>query len=238
MSDTLNVRTGHIDKQPIKMGVEFTQPICISDDAVITAATLRSETGSSINAPAFADREQQDRYVFLNSLKSPLTGSTILFWYDKQFEDILITPPMSFFALANPTERFDMRVARLGGQGQHPDYSLNNKYPVTEDARFKLKTPGTSLTFKAHLLLMPATVQEGLFNYSTGEFEEQVNAINLIHKVKRMLVLIELGTLKEVFPNNETIPTTLLYQFSINEYGIKDLGLLSPSSKLYLPLQF
>lgn len=238
MADTLNMRLGKHNDQLVKMGVEFTLPICISDDTVITSAILRSETGSNKNAPSFLSTDKQDRYTFLNSLKSPLTGNTILFWYDKEFEDILITPPMSFFSLANPSESFNMRVARLGGNSNLPDYSLNNRFPVSEDTRYKLSTPGAGLTFKAHLLLLAATVHEGLFNHNNGEYEEQVNNINLIHKLKSMVVLIELGTMKDVFPNMTTLPVCLLYQFSINEYGMKDLGLIKPTSKLYLPLQF
>ena len=238
MADNLEVRTGVIGEQTIRMGVEYTQPICVSDDGIVSGLILRTETGSKTTTISLRDNNNPDRYVFLSNVKSPLTGGQLMLWYDKQFEDILITPPMSFFSLGNRRDGFDLRVVRLGGKGPHLDLSLNNKYPVEETTRVKLPEPKGPVAVKAHLLLLPATVHEGLYNHDVGHFEEQVGAINIIHKVKKMMVLLELGTSSDIFKTEADLFPSLFYQVSLGEYGMRYLGHVMPKTKLYLPLQF
>lgn len=233
-------RIAYNNNQQLTINIEATLPMLITIDKFITNATLKTNTALS-DTFTLTDPSITDRYIFMNAIQSPLTNNVVYFFYDKEYQDIIITPNLEFTKLGLSTAGFTYSAFRLGSGEKLGNYNINSVITNSKvDARKKLPLVKSKVPLKAHLITLTGVGRESLYGYEDGNFEEMVNdSINILHKFRKSAVIVELGTANDIFTILEDIPLYLLFQQSIKQYGIDYIGNINPNTnKIYVLLPF
>lgn len=239
--DPFITRKGMIDKRHITVQIEATLPIMITLDNYIASNIIKTNTALKNVTCNLVDNAMPGRFKFLGAVQSPVTKNIIYFFYDKQEQDIFITPNLEFTKLSNETAGFTFTAYRLGSGERLGNFNLNSVIaPSQTEARYRLPETKDSLNIKSHLITLTGVKKESLFGQNDTNYEELItDKINIYHAHSTTSVLIELGTITDLLNKVDKIPVYLLYQQSIKQHGIdyigpKDTG----SNKLYVLLPF
>lgn len=226
--------------------IEASLPLCITIDDRIDELTFSTDKvtvaagpTNKITDPEYENINGKERYIFMGALKSPMTKNVVFLYYDNLYNDIIVTPDLSFLDLSSANSLFsDIRCYRIGSGHQLPNENLNKNLIADEIDAFKLPEPKTGLTLTTHLVSLPGY---GLYtDHYGGGFEEQINnGINLIHDNRKLGLLVKLGPMTNVFNKTSSLPLYLLYQYGVLDYGIKYINNVNPETKnLWLTIKF
>lgn len=233
-------------KLNIVLTVEAIAPICITLDDRIDELAFKSATSNvpESNATKLEDTEYKtqekiDRYIYMGSLKSPMSLNVLFMYYDKKYKDILFVPDLRFLELSTPNKTFgDIRCYRIGSGAELSKPTPNSTITLDESRAYSLPEPKTGLSPETKLVGMPGY---GIYHdrYGGG-FEELVdNKINLLHDNRKLGTVVKLGRANEIFNNPNSLPIYLLYQYGVLDYGLKYLNVMNTENKvLYLLMRF
>lgn len=239
--DPFIVRQGMIDKQHININIEATLPIMITLDEYITTNIIKTNAIMKNITCNLVDPIMTDRFTFIGAVQSPLTKNVIYFFYDKQEQDIFITPNLAFTKLSNATAGFTFSAYRLGSGERLGNYNLNAVItPSRTEARHFITEPKANVPIKAHLITLTGVAKESLFGQKDNNYEEMVtDKINIYHTYSTTAVMVELGTISDLLKTVGELPVYLLFQQSIKQYGIDYIGPKNTgNNKLYILLHF
>lgn len=232
----------------VRLTIEAAIPICITQDDKISELTLSTDnvTVTSDNTTKLVDpvyeanNENKERYIFMGALKSPLTKNVIYMYYDNMYNDIIITPDLSFLDLASPNSNFyDVRCYNLGIGEELLSNNKEGTLPPSLSKHYNLPEPNTKLALDTHLVTLPSY---GFFTTDNGQggFEETISSKFILrHNNRRVGTLVNLGPITKIFKTSDRLPLYLLYQYGIVDYGLKYISVVDPDKKnLWLPINF
>lgn len=239
--DPFIVRQCMLDKRHIKISVEATLPIMITLDEYITSNIIKTNSKLTNVTCNLVDNAMVNRFTFLGAVQSPLTNNIIYFFYDKQEQDIFITPNLAFTKLSNETAGFTFSAYRLGSGERLGNYNLNSVIaPSRKEARYYISEPKDKVPLKAHLVTLTGASKESLFGQKDNQYEEMItDKINIYHAYSTIAVIVELGTISDLLKTVGELPVYLLFQQSIKQFGIDYIGPKNTgNNKLYVLLHF
>lgn len=221
--------------------VENAIPIVITKDNYINELTVKEATSNvTLNDEhQLTDDDFQNRFIMTGSVKSTITHNVVIFYYDKKYKDILILPNVEFLHLGLVSDVYEVRASRLGSGGGMPNQLLGNSASMDKIETYELPETKSGIKFKSRLVTIPGSSVSSNINKDNG-FEEAVsNTVTIYHRSRRVSELVELGTAKELFTKVDRLPLYLMYQYSLQEYGIKYISNVDPgNNKLYIRLIF
>lgn len=197
--------------------------------------------------PEYLKEKGEERYVIGCTVESPINSDRVTFYYDRKYKNILIVPDTTHASVLQPTSSHDVMVYELAtGSRAHKENDSFPTYSVDERNGVKFPMIGNMANARSLLLsipgiMPPATTQDA------NTFEEMINdSINLKRSQRVMLNVVELGTLKEVFPNLDgyMVPLYQCYQFAPCHYRIRHVCNVNPgiteydNMKVYVNMKF
>ncbi|MGE3591437.1 MAG: hypothetical protein AB7G52_02925 [Arcobacter sp.] len=258
MNDTRNMRLAYLadnaedknaTKKKLQITIHGTLPIIVTDDITLSDITIKEEDTvpytlltdlkNFLVDEDFLNETAEDRFIYITTLKSLLTKNKIMFYYDRKYQDIIIIPDTRFYDLLDANGVYEVNGYRIGSgeniKQRHPDQLLT----LQEESVVQLpETKNNITTAKSRLVLLPDSIK--------GNTTRNNNIINKLDDVNSIYygetqpsMLIELGTVLELFVNNTKLPAYLLHQYSFENFGIKYVNNLSTGhAKLLFNMKF
>lgn len=186
--------------------------------------------------PVYLNDKGEERFSIGCTLESPINSDRVTFYYDKKYNNVLIVPDTAHASMLPPTSTHDIMAYELAtGSRAHKENDSFPTYSVDEKNGVKFPPLGAMANARSIMLSIPgimpiATTQDA------NTFEEMINnSVNLKRSQRVMLNVVELGTLKEVFPNLDgyMVPLYQCYQFAPCQYRIRHICNITPSIKDY-----
>jgi hypothetical protein len=181
------------------------------------------------NANTYENKILPNRYIFITKVRSVLTLSKALLYYDTLYKDIIIIPN---------TENYDPLV--LGGrtmdmQGYVVSFysvSTNNgaisTIAITEETKYTIPKIKSNINAGVSVNLIP-----GYF-LRFGNIDTQVelqfsSGYNILRREGTPAVVINLGKVSDIFEESGTLPLYSLQQHSPSRFGVYPIGVLPTS---------
>lgn len=236
-NDSFKSRTFYINKNYIELRIANTVPIMISQPDRLKREHVIREVDGVTNDVPLTDPDMPDRFIPIGGSRSALTESIVLFYYDKKYKDIIITPDFKYLTLPEVKQVFQLAAYRLGSNTPLRDGDITTMLGLDETTRFELPETKTGLKFKSSLLSLTGTGTNN--NAASDRFEELIGNIwNINHFARRPSVLIELGTPANLFNNPSPLHLYLLGQLSVIDFSVYYAGYIETNLPLYLHFKF
>lgn len=243
----------------LKIKVEATQPVIIASEDVIkksTRGSVKNKTFGTLSK-ALADgtfclyddyyeslNPGVGRFIFITESISPLTRSGTAFFYDRMYNDVIITPELT--SLYNPDGLNIQNVlitvtgSRLGGDGSVGDFrALDNFIPLgTTSNNCYFPETNTDLDTETYFMVLNGCDQDTSFKHidfydtienATGDFNGAMRGELMPTS------MLCLGTARELFVKDKVeIPLYLMHKFAPERYSLVNIGRMDPlDRKLY-----
>lgn len=223
------------------MVVDTGYPLFVMNDEDVKRFTYDDKTipqvpnpKNPLTDPKYLKDTGNPRFELSCTVESPINSNRVSFYYDTLYNDVIIVPNTDYASCLPPTSKHEIITYELAtGSNVNKVNDTFPTYPVVENNRHKFPKMGKLTNAKSLLLSIP-----GIMAVSTTQdantFEEMINdSINLKRSQRVMLNVVELGTLKEVFPdvNGFSIPLYQYYPFAPCHYRIRPLVVVNPNNK-------
>ena len=177
----------------------------------------------------------QDRFISIATVQSPLTYNKVNLYYDTKWKDIILTPNLEFYSLVK-NGNYDVRAYRLGNRNVLTSKMIS-LLGIEEASRVQLPEAKANTGMTTYLTSIPGFHSESFID--TSRFEESVGTFNLLHSDRSLMTILNLGTGSKLFTGNTLLPVYLLHQMSFRDYGFESVGLQDVSStNLYVAFRF
>lgn len=232
-----NNRIFFVNDIRVSFKVANTLPLVITKkDALFKEHTIREAPGEA-NTVKIQDATQQDRFIPIGGTRSALTQNVLLFYYDKKYHDILITPDLNFLTVPGIRTRLNLAGYRLGSNTPLEDADITSMLGMSYETAFELPETKTGLKFKSTMMSLTGTGTSN--NAAADRFEEMIDSIwNINHFSRRPSVIIDLGTPASLFKQPSPLYVYLLGQLSLMDYTLNYAGYLDVTDNLYLHFKF
>lgn len=231
---------GTITDKYLHLHVEAYSPVLITNDDVVRKYTVNTKNAITSTATELVDVEGNVRFLHIATLESPITLNVINLYYDKVYSDIIITPDLSYYDKLPYNDYVELRCYGIGGDAIVTNKSVSQGLTVDDNLSIKLPQPNVlNGKAKVHTVTMAGLRPSNLVVVNRLQ-ENITNDKVIVHGERSMAVLIELGTLQDLFGNKlQRLPVYLLHQTSHIEFGIRPLGRVpTGNNKLYLFIRF
>lgn len=241
LEDSYLNRVMKVNNNFVIMKVDNTAPILITNTPAIQDNLTMFRTFNSENIKEQVldiDTTIKDRFINIGRIKSPLTMNKIDLYYDKIYQDIIITPDLSYYTLTQNAV-YEITGYRLGNSNGAHTYNVFNMLGTDESSRVLLNETNANVALKSYLITITGTSPANTGH--NDKFEELLNNVyNINHNSRRPSVLLELGTTAALFKQDPgLLDVHLLGQLMIKDYGIQHVGKQKTgNNKLYLHIQF
>lgn len=216
----------------------------ITNDAMFETMTFKKSNPTTYDKTAKAILPD-DRFIYINEITSYLSTSTVVLYYDKKYQDILIVPSLSFAVNALGNNPYEVNCYTIGN---HLTYGNDKSavYPFTAvDQNNSCKLPETKsevTTVEYYLASAPGLAAPDV-GPDANTYEEMLNdAINLKRYYKQVMSFIKLGTYKDLFkdPKMSNIPLALLRNHGIRIFCYDNIGSNKPleDQNIYISIPF
>lgn len=186
-----------------------------------------------------------DRFIFIKEITSYLSTSTIVLYYDKKWEDIIVVPSLSFAVNALGNNPYEVNCYTIGnlmsyGNDKSAVYPFTN---VNEETRIKLPETNTDIATAEYYLASAPGLAAPDVAPDANTYEEMLNdTINLKRYYKQVMSFIKLGTYKDLFKgtDSQNIPLALLRNNGIRIFCYDNIGNNKPldDQNIYISLPF
>lgn len=186
-----------------------------------------------------------DRFIYIKEVTSHLSTSTVVLYYDKKYQDILIVPSLSFAVNALGNNPYMVNCYTIGNLMTYGN-DKSSVYPMTEvneTARVKLPETNSDINSVEYLLASAPGLAAPDVGPDGNTYEEMLDdAINLKRYYKQVMSFIKLGTYKDLFKGTDVqnIPLALLRNNSIRIFCYDNIGNNRPleDQNIYISLPF
>lgn len=202
---------------------------------------------NTLKDPEYLKDNGEERFAIGCTLESPINSDRVTFYYDKKYKNVLIVPDTTHASVLQPTSTHEMLVYELAtGSKVHKENDTFPTYSTDEKNGIKFPPLGTMNNARSIMLSIPG-IMPASTTQDANTFEEMINdSVNLKRSQRVMLNIVELGTLKEVFPNlnGYMVPLYQCYQFAPCHYRIRHICNVTPSitdydnMKVYVNMKF
>jgi hypothetical protein len=208
----------------IELGTGY---VCFST----TSSSLVDNTDITVNTTI-----NQDRFISIATVQSPLTYNKVNLYYDTKWKDIILTPNLEFYSLVK-NGNYDVRAYRLGNYTTLTSKKALGTLGMEEANRVQLPEAKANTGMTTYLTSIPGFHSESFID--TTRFEESVGNFNLLHQDRSLMTILNLGTGSSLFNSNNPIHVYLFHQMSFRDYGFESIGKQDVSSlNLYVAFRF
>jgi hypothetical protein len=186
-----------------------------------------------------------DRFIYIKEITSYLSTSTVVLYYDKIWQDILVVPSLSFAVNALGNNPYEVNCYTIGnlmtyGNNKSSVYPLTN---INEETRVKLPETNTDIATAEYYLASAPGLAAPDVAPDANTYEEMLNdVVNLKRYYKQVMSFIKLGTYKDLFKdtNVQNIPLALLRNNGIRIFCYDNIGNNRPleDQNIYISLPF
>ena len=234
------------DKTPtgnqLVITVSNTLPIVILDDALVTNnKTVETEYISDVDSDsnenylidtAYEAETGNERFIYVTRVNSAISNNYARVYYDRKWQDILVLPNMVYINQDHAGNLYSVIASRIGG-GQRNKNEVGSDFILNKDAVFALPETKEDINNKHYFLKM-----HGIATVPSSSFYIHLDADHGVRD-KRLVPtgFLSLGSMSDVFVDEEVIPTFTVYQIAADRYVSKYLGNVIPEN-IYIPLTF
>ena len=218
------------------INISGTLPIVTTETKVIDAATKETMVSTPatptsvinfITDSEYKQKHNQERFVFMSRLTSPLSGDEVFIVYDKKYSDIIIIPTLSTLDVVNniiqgnSKRTFGINGYRIGSGCDVTDKNPGQLLPTNEQNAYKIPlAKGYNSTMKTLSVVIANYTQQ---NSSLGITHNKIDNNSVISYNNQQLgTCINLGKVTDLLTDvTEGLPLYLLFRYSPSSYCIK-----------------
>lgn len=262
--ETLVLRTGFLatdelgtkvlSKKTVSISLESALPfLAIPSDFVektkITEKTTAPVTDLNLLPNILVDAEPDvngdlqvvERFIYISSITSPVTGNVMTMYYDKEFKDIILIPSLETIDtvdISSGAVEFKLSGFVIGvNHGINYENEIA-KYPYTEENSIQLPEAKTNIEVTTSTCILKGAggydTDNGVSRYVSGTEYDSILPVRTPYTN-----LVKLGAVTEFLSEASRLPTYLVYQASKDRHAVARLGNVdTKTSDIYFELKF
>jgi hypothetical protein len=190
-----------------------------------------------------------NRFVFINEIISPITKNKGRLYYDSKYKDIIFIPTLktlgSHSLIDGSSDYNNDKLIEVIG------YSLGGACSDTVDRElvdiskklnnnsiFNLNRTKTNITLKVHSILLDGVHRGNSNDKIISKFDFNTD-IYYTNPSLTPSVMVELGTVDDLFLTSQLLPTCTVYQYSLSTYRLLYNGTTNTgNNKIYFNIKF
>lgn len=228
---------------PIYLNITSGISMFVTNDSMFETMVFKKVQPTTYDKTATAILPN-DRFVFINEITSYLSTSTVVIYYDKKYQDIIITPSLSFVVNALGNNPYEVACYVVGNSMAYGN-DRSSVYPMTslvENTACKLPETNSDVAIEYYLASAPGLAAPDV-GPDANTYEEMLNdSVNLKRYYKQVMSFIKLGTYAQLFkdPTMTNIPLALLRNHGIRIFCYENIGNNKPldTQNIYISLPF
>ena len=209
--------------------MQYSLPVVEIPDEIITDNLVESVTGINTYGYGIVDKDVADRYTFLTAVKSPISLTTAVVFYDNLDKEIFVVPDLSYMdSTIYNGARFHVDGYGIGVNSDIPNYTYTEGIPYDYDNYpIELGTPNTATKLDI-IKLRGFNTSAGSKKSASVQISTGSNPLTVWGSDNLPTYVLDLGVTANVVPNSK-IPTHGIYQRTTSNYGIAYAGLARPT---------
>jgi len=248
MSDTLNVRYGLVgtnlqDKdistnKSVEIHINATLPLMCVPDSVYNIGLI-SETDNPVADDAdtknvLVDKNDTNRYVYMTTTASHISGMKVSLYYDSMFKDIIVIPSIDGLeSNISNDNNYKITGYRVGSTGNNTSIEYLGSISNDPVDQFKLPNVPAAIPTTQVTLTLPGIAGVG----SDRRIRKDIGGVAVYDNRNTPIGMVKIGLPVDVFGIDAPLPIFNVYQATTIYYGIKYVG-VKQAENLYIPLDF
>jgi len=224
--------------------ISDTLPIVILDDALVDNNKVL-ETNYNGNSDgeeddnknylidrAYEDKNSKERFIYVTRVNSGVSNNFVRLYYDRKYNDIIVIPNLEYINQNAKGKLYSIQASRIGG-GAHNKNEVASDLVLSRDSVFKLPETKENVDNKHYFMRL-----HGISTSSLSNFYISVDGDHRVRDKKLAPTgMLSLGSMSDLFVNEEVLPSFTVYQITADRYVSKYLGNVIPDN-IYIPLTF
>lgn len=182
-----------------------------------------------------------ERYIFISTIVSPITGNQMSLYYDKEFKDIILIPNLETIDEGNivgGAVEFKLKgFAVTVNQSVDHDNEIS-KYPYTLENNVQLPEANENIVTTTSTCILKGAGgydnDNGVSRYVSGIEYDSILPVRTPYTN-----IVKLGAITNFLTATVRLPTYLVYQTSKDRHAISRLGMVdTKTNDLYFELKF